>query len=102
AYLIYLTLKPSAFGRSEASLLNTTVNGYYQGRVFYEPRYTQASTQQDYRTTIYWQPNVTTNANGEAIISYYNADPKSKIRIVVQGVNEKGFAVVGELMYEVK
>jgi hypothetical protein len=101
-YIIHLSLKPTAFARSEPSLINTRVNGYYQSRVFYEPRYLRASTKQDLRTTIYWQPNVTTNANGEAIISYYNADPKTKVRVMVQGINDKGAPVAGSLFYEVK
>lgn len=103
-YLVYLTLKPSAFGRREPSLINTFVNGYYQHKMFYEPRYPagMVSLKQDLRTTIHWQPVVTTNANGEATIRYYNADPKTKIRVVVEGINESGAAVSGSHTYDVK
>jgi len=103
-YLIYLTLKPSAFSRAEPSLLNTQVNGYYQDRVFYEPRYPQGSSsnKQDLRTTIYWKPIVTTDTDGETTITYHNADPKTKIRVVVEGINDKGIPVAGSLYYDVK
>lgn len=103
-YLVYLTLKPSAFGRAEPSLLNTRVNGYYQHRVFYEPPYPQNinSTKKDLRTTIYWKPYLTTDDKGEAVVRFYNADPKTKVRVVVEGVNNNGMPVVGELYYDLK
>lgn len=103
-FLIYLTLKPSAYTKKEPSILNTYVNGYYQARIFYEPvnSQNQLSSKKDVRTTIHWQPFVVTNENGEAVISYYNADPKTKIRVVVEGINDKGMPVSGDLMYEVK
>ena len=103
-YLIYLTLKPSAFSKKEPSLLNTSVNGYYQQRRFYEPRYVwnQPSSARDVRTTIHWQPYIKTDQNGEALINYYNADPKSKIRVIVEGITEKGVPVAGDWLYEVK
>ncbi|MEJ6978927.1 hypothetical protein WG906_00600 [Pedobacter sp. P351] len=103
-FLIYLTLKPSAYSKKEPSILNTYVNGYYQARMFYEPAnpQTQLSSKKDVRTTIHWQPSVITAENGEAVITYYNADPKTKVRVVVEGVNDKGIPVSGNLIYEVR
>lgn len=103
-FLIYLTLKPSAFARAEPSLINTIVNGYYQERVFYSPKFPEMKTskKQDLRTTIYWHPDVVTDDNGEATITYLNADPKTKVRIVAEGINAKGVPVAGTIVYEVK
>jgi hypothetical protein len=102
-YLIYLTLKPTAFGKKELSLINTSVNGYYQQRIFYSPVYPSAvsSSKVDLRTTVYWNPMVKTDENGSGTLYFYNADPKTKIRIEVQGVSEDGIPGVGTGTYEV-
>jgi len=102
-YLIYLTLKPGAFEKKEFSLINTTVNGYYQQRLFYSPVYTTANANKtDLRTTLFWNPMVKTDENGSGTLYFYNADPKSKIRIDVQGVSEKGVPMAGSASYDIK
>ncbi|OCX53495.1 hypothetical protein BEL04_04120 [Mucilaginibacter sp. PPCGB 2223] len=98
---IYLTLKPTAFDKKEFNILNTEVTGYYSARTFYSPNYEYPSNKADQRTTIYWEPMITTDANGKASVSYYNADPKSKIRVVVEGLTEKGVPVVSTSGYNV-
>lgn len=103
-YLIYLSLKPTAFARKELSLINTSLNGYYQQRVFYSPVYPSAgnSSKVDLRTTIYWNPMVKTDENGSGTLYFYNADPKTKVMIEVQGVSEDGIPGVGTISYEVR
>ncbi|MBO9618895.1 MAG: hypothetical protein J7539_07660 [Niabella sp.] len=47
------------------------------GKTFYAPRYNANyinDSLPDYRSTIYWNPLVVTNANGEANVSFYAAD----------------------------
>ncbi|MEJ6978926.1 MG2 domain-containing protein [Pedobacter sp. P351] len=102
-YLIYLTLKPSAYGREELSVLNASVTGYSQDKVFYSPAYpdNSNSTIRDLRTTLHWEPIITTNKDGEAFVHFYNDDIKSKIKIVVEGITEKGIPVVGSVNYEI-
>jgi hypothetical protein len=91
--MIYLELKPSAYEKKEFNLINTEVTGYYNARTFYSPNYEYPSTRSDQRTTIYWEPMISTDADGKATVSYYNADPKSKIKIVVEGLTEKGVPI---------
>jgi len=86
----YLSLKPSAFEKKDFNLINEDVNGYYNARTFYAPNYEYSSTKSDQRTTIHWEPMISTDEKGQATVSYYNADPKSKIRVVVQGLSDKG------------
>ena len=88
--LVYLSLKPSAFEKKDFNLINEDVNGYYNARTFYAPNYEYSSTKSDQRTTIHWEPMISTDEKGQATVSYYNADPKSKIRVVVQGLSDKG------------
>ncbi len=45
---------------------------------------------------------ISTDAEGKATVSYYNADPKSKIRIVVEGLTEKGVPIVVTSGYTIR
>jgi len=99
---IFLTVRPGAFERQGYQKLSLNIDGYYEARTFYAPKYEITNTKPDLRTTIHWEPNITTDENGEATISYYNADPKNKIRIVVEGITEDGIPVAGNRIYDVK
>ena len=101
-YMVYLTLKPGAMEYNETDILNTQVNGYYEARNYYAPKYEELTTKPDLRTTIHWEPLVKTGANGEATISYYNADPKTGVRVVAEGITESGKPIVGTAVYDVK
>ena len=60
---------------------------------FYSPRYTINNTHEknvDMRSTIYWQPNVVTNALGEATVSFYAADTPGTYSIIIQGTDLNG------------
>ena len=101
-FVLYLTVDMSAIRGEEAVVINREVQGYYEQLIFYEPRYLAPNSRPDVRTTIHWQPLITTNDNGEAIITYYNADPKSKIKIVAEGISGNGVPLAGSAEYEVK
>jgi hypothetical protein len=55
---------------------------------------TDAAT--DYRSTVYWNSNVTTDANNAAMVSFFAADLPTQYRIVVEGVTLDGTPVRGE------
>lgn len=63
------------------------------GKQFYSPKYTspqQENVFPDLRSTIYWNPQVITDENGEAEISFYTSESKSSYIMVVQGTDLKG------------
>jgi hypothetical protein len=104
-FLIYLTLKPGAFDAADLSLLNVTLNGYYESRVYYARDYTNNPgnrEQPDLRTTIHWAPDIVTDANGKATVTFFNADPKTTIRVTAEGISDKGVPLVSTIKYEVK
>ena len=101
-FVIHLELKPGAYNQDPAKIV-TEINGYYQAQIFYSPNYENADrTKPDVRTTIHWEPLIATDNNGNIKVSFYNADPKTKIRIDVQGITDKGVPVVAETKYDVK
>lgn len=102
-YLISLNLKDEAMRGPNLNLLNVNLNGYYNARTFYSPNYANPSTQsKDLRTTIFWNPAIKTNENGEATITYYNSDNKTNVRISADGITGKGVAVNAKTVYKVQ
>ncbi|HNV30789.1 MAG TPA: hypothetical protein PKJ83_16705, partial [Cyclobacteriaceae bacterium] len=47
----------------------------------------------DFRTTIFWKPDVKTDDTGKVTVPFYAADLATRYRIVVEGVTEKGVPV---------
>lgn len=68
--------------------------GYVQPDAFYVPKYqyeaNRLNPQPDLRTTIYWQPNVKTDANGIANIHFFTADETSSYTITAEGITSTG------------
>jgi hypothetical protein len=79
---------------SEAPGVTTCMpKGFYKAREFYSPQYDNPKTNRqmaDLRSTIYWQPNVVTDKNGNASFSYFNADNKGTYRLVIEGIDADG------------
>ena len=62
-------------------------------KTYYSPRYSTArknSTLPDYRSTLYWKPDIFTNEKGEAEFSFYTSDSNSGYVVIVQGTDLKG------------
>ncbi|TSD67049.1 hypothetical protein FFF34_006525 [Inquilinus sp. KBS0705] len=75
------------------NVITYAANGFYKAREFYSPLYDNPKTNTaipDLRSTIYWKPNIITDANGNATFEYFNADSKGTYRIVVEGIDING------------
>jgi hypothetical protein len=65
---------------------------------FYSPDYSgQALPQADYRRTLYWNPNVKLDANGQATISLYNNSSSSLLQISAEGWTAEGVPQCGNI-----
>jgi len=73
-------------------ILPITARGFYKAREFYSPKYESATDNElaDLRTTIYWNPELVTDKNGNAEFEFYNADAKGSYRVIIEGIDEKG------------
>ena len=66
-------------------------DGYFASRQFYSPDYSvEKNIAQDSRTTLFWSPNIRTNENGKAQVSFYNTDVTEAIDIVLEGTSGDG------------
>lgn len=63
-------------------------------REFYSPTYTTTEQQKsripDFRTVLYWSPDVNTGADGKAMVSFYTSDKTGRYIAVMQGMNADG------------
>ncbi len=59
---------------------------------FYRPKYNAASTAKlsDLRSTLHWDPNILTNADGLGITSFYSSDNAGTYTVIVQGSDMRG------------
>jgi hypothetical protein len=92
--LFIFTKPPSARKQYNPSIANIKPKGFNKSRRFYSPRYDRpnnsAAQLPDQRTTIFWSPNVNTDANGKATLDFFNADGPGTYRVVVEGINAAG------------
>ena len=87
------------------NFINQRVYGYYQARAFYAPKYNVPKHEHekpDLRTTIHWEPNVVTDEDGNATISFFNADNRAIIKVDIEGIGEPGVTLAGKASFEVK
>ncbi len=74
-------------------ILNITHPGYHQARTFYAPNYSQTlpiHEKPDLRTAIHWQPNLTFDATGNALLEFYTADSPATYEVRIEGITEDG------------
>lgn len=73
--------------------LKSAAPKYYQGREFYVPKYTsekKAKERTDFRKTIYWNPNIITDEQGEASFSFFTSDEITNFRATAEGMSTNG------------
>jgi hypothetical protein len=75
-------------------LANNTVSGYTPIRQFFSPNYGTFSPdndKKDIRTTLYWNPQVsTTPLKNKVLLSFYNNDVSKSFRVVIEGMTKDG------------
>lgn len=68
--------------------------GYQQAAEFYSPKYATPeqldSPEPDFRTTIYWKPDVQFSRSGEAVVEFYSADTPTTYQVVGEGITGFG------------
>ena len=88
------TGKPDySYQRYAPGVVNYMPKGYARVREFYSPQYDNPRTNAqlpDLRSTIYWNPHVATDKDGQASFEYFNADGKGNYRVVIEGIDGKG------------
>ena len=68
--------------------------GYQKPIAFYSPKYETLEAKQsripDYRTTIFWKPDVVISEDGEASFQFYTSDFRTTYSVVIEGITADG------------
>lgn len=83
------------------NILTHKPKGFTTERKFYVPKYSgprNSLQREDYRTTIYWNPSVNTDKDGNASFEFFNSDAKGLYRVVVEGLDNAGN--IGRTVYK--
>jgi hypothetical protein len=107
AIIIYTKLgKGSTTSRKVFHSIAMPINGYQNTRFFYSPDYSKPkpseNNQADIRNTIYWNPYIQPDENGNASISYYNNEVNTTVNINLEGITNNGIPVVVKSSYQIK
>jgi hypothetical protein len=104
AIAIYTRRGDDAKAEPGKGLASNTVSGYTAIRQFYSPNYSSfnaANEKRDVRTTLYWNPLVTTTAlKNKVKLSFYNNDVSKSFRVVIEGMTKEGQLVHLEQIME--
>ncbi|GMQ26408.1 TonB-dependent receptor plug domain-containing protein [Algoriphagus sp. oki45] len=79
--------------QSVGGTLVVQYGGYHASREFYSPKYDQVTPQKaitDQRATLFWNPLVETDANGQASLEFFNSDLAKRHLIIIEGMDSLG------------
>ena len=80
--------------RNLPNVTRITPLGYQITQEFFSPAYTTQTQREnpraDLRTTIYWNPSVTTDENGIANLHFYTSDHVGNYAVIIEGVTDEG------------
>lgn len=79
----------------------TKVHGYDYPRSFAVPDYAVNHPSEDYRRTLYWNPLVKTDAQGNATVEFYNNSTCKQLRVYAEGLTLDGRAMRCEKLVDV-
>jgi TonB-dependent SusC/RagA subfamily outer membrane receptor len=88
---------------ASVGVLPITPYGFYKARTFYSPKYeyTEGKTAEpELRSTIYWNPEIKTGQDGQAILSFNNGSSAGTYKVIVEGLDQSGN--IGRLVYRYK
>ncbi|MFL9829471.1 TonB-dependent receptor plug domain-containing protein [Flavobacterium sp. ST-87] len=82
------------------------IDGFYTARVFYAPDPAKPNPELDnqaaVRNTIYWNPYVHPDKEGNSTLNYYNTKVETKVKVALEGITSNGIPVVKNTYYTIK
>jgi len=75
--------------------ISLNYEGLQLQREFYSPRYNNQNVNDrmpDQRYLLHWEPDIVTDEEGKQKVEFYTSDVPGQYRVVVEGLNDEGFA----------
>lgn len=96
AVRIYLYTHKKFTTESQKGLRRTYFQGFNAPSTFQMEDYSILPPMADFRRTIYWNPNVTTDASGKAKVEFYNNSTCQEMYISTEGITPQGDVQVND------
>ncbi|RZK73728.1 MAG: carboxypeptidase regulatory-like domain-containing protein [Pedobacter sp.] len=90
--LIYTKGNKDKFRKPVLNIAYLDVKGMQRSKNFYSPDYGSKTKNKlnDFRSTIYWNPNVKTDLSGSAKVQFYTADEEGTYKVTLEGMTKDG------------
>ncbi len=79
--------------RETPGITNFKIPGFYKVREFYAPDYSlprDATEKPDYRTTLFWEPDLKIGDTGKTSVDFYTGDRPGTYLVNVEGITTDG------------
>ena len=93
---IYLYTHRKFSTESNKGLRRTYFQGFNQASTFKTEDYNVIPPMADFRRTIWWQPDITTDAEGKAKVEFFNNSTCEEMYISVEGMTPDGKVLINE------
>ena len=94
--LIYLYSRIKYTTESNKGIRRTYFDGFNQASTFKTEDYNVIPPMADFRRTIWWQPDITTDEQGKAKVEFFNNSTCEEMYISVEGMTPDGKVLVNE------
>ena len=93
---IYIYTHRVFSAESNKGLRRTYFQGFNQASTFKTEDYSVIPPMADFRRTLWWQPNITTDAQGKAKVEFFNNSTCEEMYISVEGMTKDGRMLMNE------
>ncbi len=87
---IYIYTHPTRSSESKKGIRDSYFQGFNVPFTFKTDDYSALPPMEDFRRTIYWNPDIKTDANGEAKVEFYNNSSCTHMYVSVEGMTDDG------------
>ena len=94
--IVYLYCHHLFSSESNKGLRRTYFQGFNQASTFKTEDYSVIPPMADFRRTIWWQPDITIDAEGKAKVEFFNNSTCEEMYISVEGMTQDGKVLVNE------
>lgn len=91
--------------KKHESLFSLNHPGYYKAREFYSPDYSEFQSHHqkpDYRTTLFWKPDISIDSTGVVSLSFYTGDRNTRYNVQLEGITDDGRVISKLFTFDVK
>jgi hypothetical protein len=94
--VIFYVYQHPLFGFKQKGLRRTHFDGFNVPTAFEMEDYSVMPPAEDFRRTLYWEPNLKTDNRGRATVEFFNNSSCTSMFISAEGMTEDGKFIINE------